>query len=112
MKNIIVSELLRGFHKLTFEKGGVEYINPSKLEALKKDKEVKLIFSGEKKASKKVDDTPKDPTADLMKLSRDDLLELAKRSGFVEADFVEAEGKDATKKDLVDFINSKNSKSE
>ena len=103
-KQILVSDLSKGFHKITFEDGVFEYITPSKLEKLKEDKGFKLVNREDKKGIIDVTPTSNDDdntgsAQDLSKLNKAALTEIAQRLGFGDVN------DQITKAMLVKYIN-------
>lgn len=94
-KNIVeIADLDKGFHKVTYENGTIEYVIARKIKELKiSKKENKAI---EQKDSKDAESKSKELDA----LKKDDLAEIARRLGF------NGEiNNSITKAILIDFIN-------
>lgn len=104
-KQIIASDLNKGFYKITHDNGSFEYIKPSKLEELRKDKAIKLVETKEEKkeiaaiSNEDSKESPESKAKELKKLNKNDLSEIAQRLGF--SDEITD---DVTKAMLIDFI--------
>ena len=97
MKNnkiVGISDISRGFYKVTYESGIYEYVTEKRLKKLQADKGNK---SPETKQQKEA--ATDDKVKDLEKLKKDALVEIAQRLGF------EGEiNNDVTKAILIEYI--------